>query len=169
MKRGLLGAILVLSGCTAAPQVTGSPMPAATATATPSPTATGGPAIESQIVDIDDVEVDDCHNPSPTGADSVEVVDCARPHVYQVFALVDHPAGGSDPFPGDAALSQFALDECRERFDAYVDFPYAESVYYIFAYKPSADTWAAGDREVICNLRLEDDSQWTGSGEGDGR
>ena len=161
----LLALLLVSAACQPAAESSPTATPTATAAAADTPSAEATESAGSETVDIDDIAVDDCYSP-PAPDDTVEVVDCAQPHVYQAFALVEYPDGPDDPFPGDQVLDDFALEECRDRFDAYVGMAYADSIYFLHAFKPSEGTWSGGDREVICNLRLEDNGEWTGSGEG---
>lgn len=77
----------------------------------------------------------------------VPVVACADPHDNEVIALltVDGPS-----FPGEDVVNARAGEGCIAAFDPYVGIAYAESVYEVGWFAPSADSWAIGDREVIC-------------------
>lgn len=98
-----------------------------------------------------DLEVGDCFNvdDEAESIEEVEGVDCEDEHLYEVFALVDHPG---DEFPGDADLEEFAFEECEERFEDYVGTAYDDSIYYITYLTPSEGSWEEGDREVVCIL-----------------
>jgi hypothetical protein len=100
--------------------------------------------------------------------DEVEVVACGRGHQYELFAIFDHSAGSSAAYPGDAAVSSEAEEGCGSRFEDFVGRNYQDSDLYIFLLTPSADTWADGDREILCSLYLPDE-ELTESMENSGR
>lgn len=117
-----------------------------------------------------ELEVGNCITvPNEGEVTNVEIVDCAEPHENEVFALVDHPAGDDEEFPGAEALSAFATEECQgDRFEEYVGQPYAESPLFASSLNPGETTWGEGDREVVCLLRTQDGSDLTGSQRGSG-
>ena len=96
---------------------------------------------------------------------SVDDLSCDTPHDNEVFALFD--LTGSE-FPGDLVLD-LASDGCVERFDAYVGIAYFESDLDVFPIYPTAESWDAGDREVVCALYALDLSKLTGSMQGSRR
>ena len=140
---------------------TADPAPATTPVATDD----GAPTGEDRT--IFELAVGDCFlsDDEPGDVANVRVVDCEQPHLYEVFALLEHDAGADEPFPGEDELQDFA-DACRDDFEEYVGTDYESSRWYITTFTPSEDTWAGGDREVICAIGNEDDSEWTGSAEG---
>lgn len=79
--------------------------------------------------------------------EDVPIVDCADPHDNEVFANVD--LTGSD-YPGQDQVENRATQICYDHFSDYVGISYEESVYDIGWLFPTAETWDAGDREVIC-------------------
>lgn len=157
-----VAACLALAGCGPAPTSDASgglPQDAA------SPAGTTG--VETSIFDV---EAGDCF--SIEGLDdieSVDVVPCEQPHEYEAFAVVEHPAGDDDPYPGEDETLDYADDACRDEFEAYVGAPYEVSELYITSVYPSEATWSLGDRAITCTLREEDEREVTGSARGSGR
>ncbi len=110
-------------------------------------------------VSVFDLEVGDCFNDPTEEEESSDglvgellVLDCAQPHDNEVFALLAFPAAEGNPFPAPQALDSYADDSCKEAFDLYVGMPYEESALFLWSIKPTEDTWALGDREIICAL-----------------
>ena len=56
----------------------------------------------------------------------------------------------------------YADDACRTPFEEFVGTDYQSSIWYITSVTPSEETWAEGDREIICTLDQQDSD-----GEGD--
>ena len=86
----------------------------------------------------------------PTEVVGVSVVDCDEPHDFQVIDEVLHTATRDVGFPGTDALLEFGLGECLARFADAVGRPYAESILDVWAFVPTSDSWAIGDRSVQC-------------------
>jgi hypothetical protein len=91
--------------------------------------------------------------PSPDGNEANRhtfAVDCAAPHQGEVFHRFDVAAPADGGFPGDEEASRLADEGCTAAFAAYVGMPLQDSrLGFVYVY-PSADTWAAGDRTVMC-------------------
>ena len=100
----------------------------------------------------------------------MNVVDCADPHQYEIYALPTHPAGPDEEYPGDREIGEFGDDECLgETFEDYVGVAYETSELLAFVLQPTEETWeAAGDREFICSVYLEGE-ELEGSVEGSER
>ena len=135
-------AVLVLTAC-------GRDEPAAG----PTPTAEARTAFE--------LEPGDCLNDPGGLADSlgeVAVVPCDHPHQTEVFAVFDYDAGPDAAYPGEQRLTRTAERECRgERFVEYVGVAKDESSLLVLQATPAEDTWAQGDREIVCLLHLGDE------------
>jgi hypothetical protein len=144
------------------PPVTAAPEPSLVPTA-----PAGGTGVETSVFDL---SIGDCFGDTAGGPlTTVMVVDCAETHIFEVFALVNYPASGNEPYPGDEAVYDFADNECLALFPDYVGRDYATSGYWATAMRPSADTWAAGDREIVCMLRWGSEGEpVTGSARGSG-
>lgn len=77
------------------------------------------------------------------------IVPCTEPHLYEVTGRIALDAGD---YPGDAALTERAQQECPVRFTAYTGVePAASSELVSLAFTPSATGWADnGDRTIVC-------------------
>lgn len=96
---------------------------------------------------------------------NTDVVACSSPHRYQIVGIVPY-VSADDAFPGDAAIDQLSEETCYDRFEAFVGTSYEESRWYMTAWLPTAETWAAGDRSILCTLHAEDEEPFVGSKEG---
>jgi len=96
-------------------------------------------------------------------SDESQVVDCATPHDNEIFAIISHPAGVGEPFPGDDALVDFGLEGCVPAFEGYVGAAYEASIYEIGIVRPTQAAWDEGGRRVICTLYQRDLERITGS------
>jgi hypothetical protein len=169
---GLVVATLVLAACQSGTD-SDSPTPLATvggaASAPPSGDADGdGDDEGGEETSVFDLERGDCFSATGDQVETVTVVDCERPHLYEVFGVFDHEAGDDDPYPGDDAILEYADDACQPLFEAFVGSDYQSSIYWITSVTPSDETWnEADDREIVCALKLgETATETTGSAEG---
>lgn len=158
----VLAAALICAACAGGDEpeseaASGSAAPTSTPveeTAEPTASAADGGTATS----VFDLEVGDCYDlASETEVEEVDVVDCAEPHTYEVYAVALHPAGPGEEYPGDDEISSFADDECLgDAFYDYVGIDYQDSELFAFALQPTAETWDVGDREVVCAAFLQD-------------
>lgn len=127
-----------------------TPQPFETGTSTPTPPP--GAATDQSVFEL---AVGTCFD-DPESAEeiqSVGAVPCEGPHDNEVFALVDHPAGPDDPYPGREALTEFADEQCRgQAFNDYVGSEYQFSRYFVSQLTPTDGSWEQGDREIVCLL-----------------
>lgn len=93
------------------------------------------------------------------------LVDCSRPHTYEVFGDVPLPDG---TFPGEDRIDTTAQQSCDAAFTSYVGTPYDQSTLDYSYVGPSSDTWVAGDRQIAC-LLTDPAGQTTGSLAGSAR
>jgi hypothetical protein len=117
------------------------------------------------------LRVGDCYNSTGGTGDVwvVDVVPCSAPHTYEVYFLIDHPAGANEAYPGDGPVTAFADRECGDRFASFVGIEYQASALYIDFLYPGPDTWRAGDREVVCTVYDPGDAALVGSMRNSGR
>lgn len=108
-------------------------------------------------VPVGELMVGDCFVDLGPGA-GVELVPCDEPHQGEVFATFEIPGGSGDSFPGDEAAWDTASAACLAEFEGYVGEPFATSPLDFFAWFPSAETWASGDRLVVCAATMPDGS-----------
>lgn len=116
-----------------------------------------------------ELEVGDCFNDPEGGEeliDRVAAVPCSAPHDNEVFHLADYPAGAEAPFPGQEELDRFAAQQCEAAFGSYVGVAYASSRFVMAPVQPTEESWAEGDRELICILFDPDLNKLEGSRRG---
>jgi Septum formation len=150
----------------AAPPASTAPAAPPATTAPAAPPATTAPAAppagtpRTGEVSIFDVEVGMCYDDQQTTTvEGINSVPCTQTHLAEIYALIDHPAGPSDPFIGSEAMSQFATEVCEgQAFTDFIGIPYLDSAYYATPIFPTEGTWADGDREVICSVVTSDGS-----------
>jgi hypothetical protein len=88
-----------------------------------------------------------------------EEVDCAQPHMLEVFVQTEHPAAVGEPYPGDPALGAFAEEQCTgPAFAGYVGRDFESSSLDAYWTYPDEQTWKANDRELLCMLATTDGS-----------
>jgi len=96
----------------------------------------------------------------PTG---VHAIACDEPHQHQVYAIEHDSDPPGAPFPGDQSLSEFADDVCLRDFPDAIGADYRASTLDFASIRPSAATWATGERAVICAAHDVDFAELTGS------
>ncbi len=158
----LTALILVLAACGGAQPAASDP-PDETQAA-----ATDAPAV-GEAASVFELNAGECFDNEQEGIiEEVLRLDCAASHEYELYAAINHSAGADGAYPGDADMTEFAESECIEQFDGFVGASYEASELFIYYLQPTADTWAQGDREVLCALYLPD-GDLEGSMEGSGR
>lgn len=117
-----------------------------------------GEITEEGELGIDAVQVGDCvQDDTAFGGEaaSIVAVPCTDPHNAQVYHELT--LTGIDEFDPEA-VSDAAGDGCLEAFEGFVGMPYDRSELLFYWFSPTADSWDAGDRHVICYV-------WAGEGE----
>lgn len=123
--------------------------------------ATGPTPDAAEDVDVFELAVGDCVIDETQGEISETTkVPCDTPHLSEVYHLFDLPAGD---FPQPEALGTAVEQGCLAAFESYVGLDYDSSEYAFSWLEPTPDSWASGDREVVCMLTTQDDSKITGS------
>ncbi|WP_424467294.1 septum formation family protein [Pseudoclavibacter helvolus] len=174
-----LAALLMLSGCTlvttlaggADPSVTtettstsestesASPTESATPTPTPEPTFVAG-----TMTGIEDLLVGDCFD-LESGADDAELFpNCDTLHTYEAYHSEN--MSGGDTFPGDAAVDTALEDICSAAFTGFIGAEPRLTSWNYTGIVPSAESWAGGDREVLCIVTPVDGQPTAGTAEG---
>jgi hypothetical protein len=78
----------------------------------------------------------------------VPLVPCTNEHTHEVFFTADVPG---DAYPGSAAISEFAEQQCVGHYYDYVGVELSESSFFFTYLFPSVSTWTSGkDRQVVC-------------------
>lgn len=104
---------------------------------------------------VEDLRAGDCANDLGEDEDvyTVDVVPCAEPHTGEVIALVTIT---DSSFPGDDVLSDYAEEDCVDELEAASPRAFDDESYSIYWIQPSEETWADGDRTLICMVTTED-------------
>jgi len=90
----------------------------------------------------------------------VPIVDCSEPHDNEIYMMEELPDGS---YPGDTAMEETAIGVCYDGFEEFVGTPYDESELDFGWLFPTSDSWAEGDREVICFVYDYELAKLTGS------
>ena len=102
---------------------------------------------------------------------AVWVTDCGQPHTHEVYDVVDY--GGSsvrgDEYPGVTAVQDWSEQACFDRFEPFAGIPWTRSELEIQVWWPSAESWDAEDRSVICTAFPQSGERTTGSQRGAAR
>ena len=107
--------------------------------------------------DVFTIEVGDCLNDEAASGEisTVPIVDCEEPHDSEIYAAI---IMDDDEYPGEDATIQFADDACLGEFEDFVGVSYDDSKYGFATLYPTPESWAGGDREVLCRIALPDES-----------
>jgi hypothetical protein len=129
----------------------GAPLPNGTGhTGGDEPTPTPSPLYRA----AESLDLGDCFDPiadADTGALlAANIRRCEDPHLMEVFGLptIDVPLG--EPFPPLTEIDAESERLYRTEFRRYVGIDFDESRLAATSYQPTEQTWAVGDRVVIC-------------------
>jgi hypothetical protein len=115
---------------------------------------------------VSDVRVGQCYQqPKDEQAQWVELLSCPQPHDAEVFAIV--PLAGQ-VLPAEAELERLADKACTAQFRVYVGVAPDASRLDFGWWAPTKESWASGDRTVVCELESADASRLVGSMHGTG-
>ncbi len=115
--------------------------------------------------DVFAIAVGDCLNDSSVAEEQVSslpIVPCSEPHDSEVYSAFDLTTA---ELPTDEELAAAVEENCGSAFEQFIGLAYEESLYYVSYFSPSAESWATGDREVLCTV-YDQAGQTTGSLEG---
>lgn len=112
--------------------------------------------------DVFSIEVGDCLNDADVDGEvsEVPIVECTVEHDSEAYAKGNLADGD---FPDDDTLTAGAEAICGPAFNTFIGLGYEESAYDYNYYVPTAESWANGDREVMCIAYADDASRLTGS------
>ena len=105
------------------------------------------PPVEKPMDDLAEGDCIDGLSAQSSVTFSLEVLDCSEPHAGEVFGAFEMTG---DEYPDDFDL--VAGERCVDLFDAYVGKSFEESTLDIAPLTPTAPSWEAGDRGVLCIL-----------------
>jgi hypothetical protein len=145
-----------LTGCggeDSATTTTGTPTSAAPAGTTP----TGPPpgATERGLRELEPGDCFDRIDDPEASARAVWLIECPRPHSHEVYEVLPYEgdgAAGGTPYPGTAVVRDWSEQACYDRFEDFVGVRWTLSELDIEVWWPSEESWARGDRTVICGV-----------------
>jgi Septum formation len=155
-------------------------------------TAPTGPPPGAELEGLRELEPGQCFDTvdDPVAGDkAVYLVDCADPHTYEVYDVVDYgdadaaaaaaeggaqadedgadedsgSSGRSAGYPGAATVQNLAEQACFDRFEAFVGVRWTLSELDIQVWWPSEDSWERTDRSIICAVVSASGDPLTGS------
>ena len=104
--------------------------------------------------DIFDLKVGTCFdNEGEANEEVVSTIpirNCNQPHDNEVFYVFKLPDAPSYQASEDSINAE--LDKCADAFNDYVGVDYQESLYELSEFTPTPESWADGDREIVCFL-----------------
>ena len=111
-----------------------------------------GERVEPTEVNVFDLRVGDCLDGFTDDAEisTVRAVPCSEEHTDEVMAAIDLSA--EDQFPGAEAVQERAEEACYEEFERFVGMPWDESQLDFGYLAPTEESWADGDREILCTV-----------------
>jgi hypothetical protein len=113
-----------------------------------------GVIVESGEVSVFSLRVGDCFDDEgfdQEAVSSLAAVPCIEPHDNEAYALFDI-ASADASFPGADELLGLSDQACLQLFEDFVGVTYEDSELDFFPITPTSDSWADGDREVICSV-----------------
>ncbi len=142
---------LLLSGCSLINQVTN----------TTQRDASGTPTAANDHADVFSIKVGDCLNDATASGTvtTAPIVPCNKPHDSEAYTSVTMKDGD---FPGADAVKAQADQGCGDAFSGFIGIPFNDSKLDISYYYPTADSWANGDREILCTV-YDDGVKTTGT------
>ena len=81
-------------------------------------------------------------------------VPCAEPHIAEIYAIGDRSEPSDAAWPGVEIVQAEASDFCNDAFGEEFGVAGQISVLDILFFRPQEDTWAGGDREVVCLVQF---------------
>lgn len=148
-----LAVALVATGCSGSPFSTAQE---------PVRDESGAITETNESTDVFSLRVGDClldAGSMDTEVSEAPTVPCAEAHDFEAYAAQDIEG---DAFPGDEAVATQAEQVCYDAFTPFVGMSYEESVLNFNYFVPTASSWEAGDREILC-LIYDEAAQTAGS------
>lgn len=153
-----------LGGCGSSPSA--SVVESPVETLTPMPTPTPVPEYQAEF----DLAVGDCFDPIADSDDqsflAAQMRACDEPHLMEVIGLptLDDPLDAA--YPGQAEVDRRSEDLCLAAFAEYVGVDYEDSRLGAAYYDPTSESWATGDRLILCVVESTPAAPLTRSVEG---
>lgn len=106
---------------------------------------------EGETQDVFDVGLGDCISNfnAEEQISELTVIPCEQEHDQEVFAVFEVPDGD---FPGSETFQTQVESDCVGEFETFVGMAYNESALEIQWLEPTEESWAQGDRELVCTV-----------------
>lgn len=115
---------------------------------------------------VNELAVGDCFD-EPTGAQTITDVQhqpCTSSHDGEVFAVLTHPAGSSEPYPVVSGFDDYIQQNCIPAWEAYTARTWAtDTELSLSYYHPTVTGWGDGDRGFTCYTTRVDSAKLNGS------
>ena len=98
--------------------------------------------------------------PLHSQVNSVATTECTEAHTGEVYSVTTLK---NDTMPSRDEMDELVHNTCYETFEAYVGTSPEETTLDYTAMSPTKQTWAKGDREIVCIAVRTDDEQLTAS------
>jgi hypothetical protein len=101
-----------------------------------------------------DLAAGDCITDIPNGA-LVQVLpktDCSQPHAGEAYAVLTMPDGA---YPGQSTIDEWQ-NKCPAELESYAPNAMTDDSIGVFVLYPTAETWAQGDRAIVCIATTDD-------------
>ena len=98
--------------------------------------------------------------PLNSQVNSVATTECTEAHTGEVYSVTTLK---NDTMPSRDEMDELVHNTCYETFEAYVATSPEETTLDYTAMSPTKQTWAKGDREIVCIAVRTDDEQLTAS------
>jgi hypothetical protein len=111
-----------------------------------------GELVEATDVNVFELQVGDCLDGFADNSQlsKIRAVPCSEAHTDEIMAAVDLP--DEDEYPGAEAIEERAEEACHEEFTQFVGRPWDDSQLDYGYLAPTEESWADGDREVLCTV-----------------
>ncbi|MDZ7732014.1 MAG: septum formation family protein [Acidimicrobiia bacterium] len=133
--------------------------------------------VDGELVHVSELEVGECMT-SVLGGDGavqdrlrmVQRVPCDGEHEVELFDALDEfgitAVEDLDDYPQYEVLVQYTMQNCLERWEAYVGGPEGTAGLTLYVLVPEERSWETGDRELLCGVTTVDGSPEGGVGGG---
>jgi hypothetical protein len=99
------------------------------------------------------IKVGDClGDMNGTSVTDVQLIPCAQAHYWEAFAKTNLTG---TTYPGETEITKKADEFCATEFKTFVGISSEDSKYSSPYLYPTTESWATGDREIMCFAGLD--------------
>jgi hypothetical protein len=123
----------------------------------------GNVTAEPAGVPVFELQVGDClDEPAGSEFEFVDVLPCDQRHDMEIFHRFDIPLDQATDLPSEDVLVEH-IDGCLPPFERFVGVPFETSELDVMGFWPAADSWAEGNREMLCGIVTMDGTKLEGT------